>query len=168
MKWITHQATAVAAALALHLPWEGVAAACAGAVLPDVLDQRMAGLAPTRRGRQKIFNAIHRGTTHWFGWWLALCAAVLVLPSSSLGHLERDALLGLGFGGLSHVVLDMLTPSGVPLLPFSRQNKISLKLCSTGSLGEYCFLACVVGASWLLFHEDLVRLTRRLGHGHFF
>ena len=79
MKWITHQATAVAAALALHLPLGGVAAACAGAVLPDVLDQRMAGLAPTRRGQQKIFNAIHRGTTHWFGWWLAVCVAALVL-----------------------------------------------------------------------------------------
>ena len=51
MKWITHQATAVAAALALHLPAAGVAAACVGAVMPDVLDQRMAGLAPTRRGR---------------------------------------------------------------------------------------------------------------------
>ena len=100
MKWITHQATAVAAALALHLPLGGVAAACAGAVLPDVLDQRMAGLAPTRRGQQKIFNAIHRGTTHWFGWWLAVCVAALVLPGASLGTLGRDALLGLGFGGL--------------------------------------------------------------------
>lgn len=168
MKWITHQATAVAAALALHLPLGGIAAACAGAVLPDVLDQRMAGLAPTRRGQQKIFNAVHRGTTHWFGWWLAVCAAAFVLTPASLGSLGRDALLGLGFGGLSHVLLDMLTPSGVPLTPFSRQNKLSLKLCSTGSLGEYCFLACVVGLSWLLFHEDLLRLTRRLGHTHLF
>ena len=178
MKWITHQATAVAAALALHLPLEGVAATCAGAVLPDVLDQRIAGLAPTRGGRQKVFNAIHRGTTHWFGWWLAICVAAFVLSPGSLGSLKfgsahldslgRDALLGLGFGGLSHVLLDMLTPSGVPLTPFSRQNKLSLNLCSTGSLGEYCFLACVVGATWLFFHEDLLRLTRKLGHGHWF
>ena len=168
MKWITHQATAVAAALALHLPLEGVAAACAGAVLPDVLDQRIAGLAPTRRGRQKVFNAIHRGTTHWFGWWLAVCVAAFALSPSSLGALGRDALLGLGFGGLSHVLLDMLTPSGVPLTPFSRQNKLSLKLCSTGSLGEYCFLACVAGATWLLYHDDLLRLTRKLGHAQLF
>ena len=92
MKWITHQATAVAAALVLHLPVAGVAAACAGAVLPDVLDQRMAGLAPTRRGRQKLFNAIHRGTTHWFGWWLVLCAAAFALPGAEFGH--ADALRG--------------------------------------------------------------------------
>ena len=110
MKWITHQATAVAAALALHLPWEGVAAACAGAVLPDVLDQRIAGLAPTRRGRQKVFNAIHRGTTHWFGWWMAVCVAAFALSPASLGSLGRDALLGLGFGGMRHVMLDMLSP----------------------------------------------------------
>lgn len=168
MKWITHQATAVAAALALHLPWEGVAAACAGAVLPDVLDQRMAGLAPTRRGRQKVFNAVHRGTTHWFGWWLALCVAALCVPPHALGELGGQALLGLGFGGLSHVALDMLTPSGVPLTPFSRRHKVSLRLCSTGSIGEYCFLACVAGVSWLFFHEDLLRLTRKLGHGHWF
>ena len=94
--------------------------------------------------------------------------AAFALPPASLGSLGRDALLGLGFGGLSHVLLDMLTPSGVPLTPFSRQNKLSFKLCSTGSLGEYCFLACVTGATWLFFHEDLLRLTRKLGHGSWF
>lgn len=162
MKWITHQATAVAAALALHLPAAGVAAACAGAVLPDMLDQRMAGLAPTRRGRQRIFNAVHRGITHWFGWWLGLCVAAFVLPAAELGPIGRDVLLGLGFGGLSHVALDMLTPSGVPLTPFSRRNRVSLRLCSTGSLGEYCFLACVVGLTWWFYGEDLLHMTRHL------
>lgn len=64
--------------------------------------------------------------------------------------------------------LDMLTPSGVPLTPFSRQNKISLKLCSTGSLGEYCFLACVVGLTWLFYQDDLLKLTHnRFAHTSF-
>ncbi len=40
MKWITHQAAAVSAGLALRLPLAGLAAMCAGAVLPDILDQR--------------------------------------------------------------------------------------------------------------------------------
>ena len=164
MKWITHHATAVAAALALHLPAAGVAAACVGAVMPDVLDQRMAGLAPTRRGRQKIFNAVHRWTTHWFGWWLILCVVAFAAPGAQMGPVGRDVLLGLGFGGLSHVVLDMLTPSGVPLTPFSRSNKFSLKLCSTGSLGEYCFLLCVVGLAWWFYGADLLKLTRHLAH----
>ena len=62
----------------------------------------------------------------------------------------------------------LLTPSGVPLTPFSRQNKISLKLCSTGSLGEYCFLACVVGLTWLFYQDDLLKLTHKLARAHLF
>ena len=168
MKWITHQTAAVAAALALHLPLEGVAAACVGAVLPDVLDQRVAGLAGGKKTRQKVFNAIHRGTTHWFGWWLALLLAALVASAPALPPAWRGVPPGLGLGGLSHVLLDMLTPAGVPLLPFSRKSRISLHLCATGSLGEYCFLACAAGAVWLLKGEDLLRLARQLGRGWLF
>ena len=165
MKWITHQAAAVGAALALHLPPAGVLAACVGAVLPDVLDQRLAGLAPTRRGRQKVFNRIHRGATHWFGWWLALFLAALFWHLPPLG---RAALTGLAFGGLSHVALDMLTPQGVPLQPFSRKGRFSLKLCASGSLGEYCFLAAIALAVWFFMGRDLLRLVQGLGHGALF
>ena len=165
MKWITHQAAAVGAALALHLPPAGVAEACAGAVLPDVLDQKLAGLARTPRGRQKIFNRIHRGATHWFGWWLALFLAALVL---GLPPLQRAVLTGLGFGGLSHVVLDMLTPHGVPLQPFSRKGRFSLRLCATGSVGEYCFLAAIALAVWFFMGHDLLQLVQKLGRGSFF
>lgn len=71
MKWLTHQSAAVAAALALHLPPGGVLAAWAGAVLPDVLDQRLAGSAHSKRARQRAFNRIHRGaTTGSAGGWL--------------------------------------------------------------------------------------------------
>lgn len=160
MKWITHQTAAVGAALALHLPVAGIAAACLGAVLPDMLDQRLAGLAPTPRGRQRAFNRIHRGTTHWFGWWLALFLTAVLLH---LPPLARAVLTGLGFGGLSHVVLDMLTPQGVPLRPFSRQGRFSLKLCATGSVGEYCFLAAMALAIWFFEGRDLLHLARRLG-----
>lgn len=165
MKWITHQATAVAAALTLHLPAGGLLAACAGAVLPDVLDQRMAGLAGSARGRQQAFNRIHRGTTHWFGWWAAVFAGALLLP---LTPAARAAATGLGFGGLSHVILDMLTPQGVPLQPFSRTCRFSFNLCSTGSFGEYCFLAGVVAATWFFLGTDVLRVVRRLGQGVFF
>lgn len=165
MKWLTHQSAAVAAALALQLPAAGIAAACVGAVLPDVLDQRLAGLARSKRARQRAFNRIHRGATHWFGWWLALFLAGMMLP---LSPLERAALMGLGFGGVSHVILDMLTPQGVPLHPFSRKGRFSLKLCATGSLGEYCFLAAIAVAAWFFLGEDVLRLMRHAGQGRFF
>ncbi|MDR2821249.1 MAG: hypothetical protein LBB60_12055 [Desulfovibrio sp.] len=62
----------------------------------------------------------------------------------------------------------MLTPHGVPWQPFSRSGRFSLNLCSTGSPGEYCFLACVVAAVWFGMGEDLLRLVRRLGQGGLF
>lgn len=147
MKWITHQTGAVLGAMALSLPLPGVVCASIGAVLPDVIDQRLSKLAPTKSSRQKTFNRIHRGSSHWFGWWLALFLAALALP---LHPLARDALAGFVLGALSHVGMDMLTPRGAPILPFGRF-KLALPLCSTGGIGEYAFLALIaaIGAFWL-------------------
>ena len=165
MRWITHQAAAVTAALALNLPPGGILAACAGAVLPDVLDQRLSGLALTSRGKQRAFNRIHRGITHWFGWWVVLFAGAM---AAHISPAPQATLTGLGFGGLSHVLLDMCTPRGVPLRPFSRTGRLSLNLCSTGGLGEYCFLACIAAAAWFFLREDALHMARRLaGYGLF-
>ena len=98
MKWITHQTAGVGAALALHLPLEGVVAACLGAILPDKLDQ---AIAKRSRNPQRTFNQIHRGTTHWFGWWVAI---LLVACSHLVPPHWQPALLGIGLGGISHVV----------------------------------------------------------------
>jgi inner membrane protein len=165
VKWITHQAAAVTAALALNLPPEGILAACAGAVLPDVLDQRLSCLALTSRGRQRAFNRIHRGATHWFGWWIALFTGAM---AAHVSPAPQAMLAGLGFGGLSHVLLDMCTPQGVPLRPFSRAGRFSFNLCSTGSLGEYCFLACIVAAAWFFLREDVLHTARRLARSGLF
>ncbi|MDR1659712.1 MAG: metal-dependent hydrolase [Desulfovibrio sp.] len=159
MKWVTHQAAAVTAALALDLPPAGVLAAWGGAVLPDVLDQRLSGLVLTPRGRQRAFNRIHRGATHWFGWWIVLFAGAM---AAHISPPLQVMLAGLGFGGLSHVFLDMCTPRGVPLRPFSRAGRFSLNLCSTGGLGEYCFLACVVAAALFFLREDALCMALRL------
>lgn len=154
MKWITHQTVAVAAAIALGMHPAAVGTALAGAVLPDVIDQRVSRMS---RNPQRRFNQIHRGASHWFGWYAALLAGALILP---LPPLQAALGAGLGFGALSHVALDMLTPSGVPLHPFSRKNKFSLKLCSTGSLGEYIFLAASLGAFYLLAGERAAQVAR--------
>lgn len=177
MKWFTHQSLAVGAALVLHMPPVGVAGVVLGSVLPDVVDQRLARLTPNP---QKTFNRIHRGASHWFGWYallllLALLWPLLVdagmapalprlpgLPARSAAQVP-GLLAGVAFGALLHVALDMLTPSGVPLHPFSRQNKLSLKLCSTGSLGEYVFLAVGLAAIALAGHDRLPELARAVG-----
>ena len=127
MKWITHQTAGVGAALALHLPLEGVVSACLGAILPDKLDQ---AIAKRSRNPQRTFNQIHRGTTHWFGWWVAILlvawfvvlAAVCLLAARTLLPADREdpPLFPAGFsvaspGLLTPAVMGLflLTASGV-------------------------------------------------------
>jgi len=153
MKWVTHQVGAFGAGMLLQLPLAGLAACVVGGILPDVFDQKLAGLF---RNRQKAFNNIHRGFTHWPGLWLGLLVAVCVfLPAGPFG-LVRAVLFGAAVGGLSHVVLDMMTPQGIPLLPFSRRNRFSLHLCRTGSLGEYAFCAAMIAAMVLFMRGDIL------------
>ena len=72
-----------------------------------------------------------------------------------LSALAGPPALGLAIGGLSHVVLDMLTPQGIPLLPFTRRGRVSLKLCRTGGLGEWIFLAAMLAGLAFWFRESL-------------
>lgn len=151
MKWITHQTGALAAGLAFSLPTPGIIAALVGAVTPDIIDQSISKSAPTRKEKQKLFNKIHRGDSHWFGWWLAFFIICLTfLPFAPV----RDIAAGFLFGALSHVFLDMLTPAGIPVLPFSRKKKLALPLCITGQPTEYVFLACLMLVCALLAFPD--------------
>lgn len=157
MKWFTHQCLAVVAAASLGMPAPAVAGAFAGAVLPDVIDSRLA--AVSRRPRQ-TFNRIHRGASHWFGWYLGLCVLLPAVPLSGNSGVQGALPVlatGAAYGALAHVVLDMLTPAGVPLTPFSRKRKISLAICATGSIREYIFLGACLMAAWLLAGERLGR-----------
>lgn len=181
MKWFTHQTLAAASAVALGMPVAAVGGAVAGAVLPDVIDHRLAALSSNR---QRAFNQVHRGASHWFGWYAVLLLAALAAPEFmpgllaglknagllpvSLGKVAQglvaSVLAGVAYGALTHVLLDMCTPSGIPLTPFSRKNKLSLHLCSTGSVREYAFLvislavlAVLAGDRW----RELGRVLQR-------
>lgn len=160
MKWITHQTGAIAAGLVLQMPVLAVAAAFAGAVLPDMIDQSLSCLGHTKKQRQKIFNRVHRGNSHWFGWWLSLFVLAAALPP-----IARACVAGLALGATSHVLLDMLTTRGVPLLPFSHKGQLALGLCSTGKIGEYVFLAALVAACAVFMGEDLAAAAINLANG---
>lgn len=166
MKWLTHQIVGAGTALLIGLPPPAVGAAWMGSIAPDVIDQKIAGLFPDK---QKAFYKIHRRTTHWAGWWLAMWGAALTVPGLAdlvPGLNELPVLLtGLGLGGVMHVLLDMCTPSGVPLLPFSRTPRFSLNLCRTGSLGEYLFLAVALAVMWLIKYDGARPLLERALHG---
>lgn len=141
MTWPTHQVGAALAALALDLPPLAIASACLGAVLPDLADQKISALATGKRMRQKVFNRIHRGNSHWFGWWIMLFMLPLAFPMPAFA---RDLLAGFALGGLAHVAMDMLTPRGVPLLPFGPVRNVAIPVCSTGKAGEYVFMAILL------------------------
>jgi inner membrane protein len=132
MKWVTHQAGALAAALAFQADPALSAGMVLGAVAPDLAEHTLS------RGNRKLFFRIHRGFFHWPGLYLPLLVLVqgLSLPASSLLLLD-----GVLLGACSHLVLDGLNPSGIPLFPFRRNPRLGINLVATGSLGEWFFLA---------------------------
>lgn len=156
MKWISHEAVALGVGWLLGMSPEALAGVLVGSVLPDAIDQ---GAARLLVFRQLAFKRLHRGPSHWFGWWLALfLGAYLQTGSFSSGETAALFALGLGFGSLAHVLLDMCTEMGVPLAPWTKKNMISLKLCATGSLREYAFLAAFLLAFALIAQEDIGKL----------
>ena len=160
MKWITHEVVAVGTAYLLGMPPEALGGVFLGSILPDMLDQCV---AKALIFRNLAFNAIHRGPTHWFGWWLALLmAGVLQLYSPSLTQQITLFVTGVGFGGLAHIILDMCTVSGVPVVPWSKKPSVSLKLCKTGSAREYAFLLATVLAFGLFARQDILELVAKV------
>ena len=150
MKWITHQAGALAAGVWFQAGTTLCASLVFGAVLPDLIEHAVS------RGNKAVFLRIHRGFLHWFGLYALALAAALALP---LSPEEQTLAVGSLLGAISHLILDGLNPSGVPLLPFRRKPRLAANLVATGSLGEYCLLAVLLvlialgayrsDASWL-------------------
>ena len=87
----------------------------------------------------------HRGPTHWMSAWIVglLVAALMPDPAGGL-------LAGFAWGGLSHVVADALTVSGVPFSPASeRRFHLLGGRLRTGGAGEYGVAWAVVLCCWL-------------------
>ena len=149
MKWFTHKAIAIAGALALEASPPGLFATLVGSILPDLADRTFA------MGNKQQWRRIHRQTSHWMGWYLLFM--ILGLMNFPLKHfalspianqLFSEIMLWVGFGGITHVLLDSLTPMGIPMWPFGSKKRIGLSLISTGSVGELVFLiisiSCII------------------------
>lgn len=160
MKWVTHQTGAILGAIALNAPLPALVMIIPGAILPDMADLSLSRLGRSKRQRRELFNKIHRGSSHWFGWWLGLLLLVLSIP---IPPFLQDALAGLALGGFCHVLMDMLTPRGIPVLPFSRAQNMSTPLCSTGTKGEYIFLACMILAGIFMLLQRMGKLFPESG-----
>jgi inner membrane protein len=112
-----------------------------GALLPDIdhpgsaVGRRLAVISVPVAA---IFG--HRGFTHSL---LALAGCIAALVAGGWGH---DWAQPLAIGYISHLLADMLTPSGVPLLwPWRRVFTFPVTV-KTGSLGEYIIAGAVAAA----------------------
>lgn len=131
MEWRTHLITGLAAGYMIAGPdTNALLAAGVAALLPDIdhPNSYVGRKIPIIPGLIKITMG-HRGPLH------SLPAALLV---SLVVTVAGGPLLGIaaGVGYLAHILGDMLTPSGVPLLwPAIRKN-IKLPAVKTGGLLE--------------------------------
>lgn len=141
MTWFTHKTIAIAGALALEASPLGLFATLIGSILPDLTDKTLA------MGNKRQWRHIHRQSSHWFGWYLSLIVIGLIsfpfrsfeLPPIVIQFFS-EMTLWVGFGGITHVLLDGLTPMGIPMLPFGSKQRIGFNLISTGGIGERVFL----------------------------
>jgi len=83
----------------------------------------------------------HRGITHH------LLFVIILIFSAVL--IQNVVFKSFAIGYISHILADILTISGVPY--FKHKNRISLKLFSTGSIGEYVFVSLLIFIIVLIF-----------------
>jgi len=120
MKWFAHVVIAGATAAVIAPPL--VPAAIAGGTAPDWME----GVAKATGHPVK-----HRTVTHIFTHWVI---------ASVICYFIHPMALAFALGGLSHVILDALTISGVPASPWSKQRLHLLGgRFRTGEPSEYIF-----------------------------
>lgn len=160
MKWFTHKAIAIAGALAFEASPSGLFATIIGSILPDLTDKAFA------MGNKQQWERIHRQASHWVGWYLLLM--ILGLVNFPLKHfalspianqLLSEVMLWVGFGGITHVLLDSLNPMGIPMWPFGSKKRIGFKLISTGSFGELVFL--IISISFIISQYNWSKLLSK-------
>ena len=84
----------------------------------------------------------HRGRTHYVVLWFTAFIITLSLYLATKNTLLFHA-LSFTYGGLTHLLLDSLTVSGVPLGAYKTRVRI-VGLVRTGKLSEWVFLACLL------------------------
>jgi len=89
----------------------------------------------------------HRGPTHWPGTWLIGLIASLVF----LEMPYREPAAGFFAAALLHLAMDIMTPTGIPLLhPFAR--KVSLNVYRSGAfLSEFALTAICWSGALIVF-----------------
>lgn len=132
-----------------------------GTLLPDI-DHPQASLAQQRFLGVRVLRPIsqathaafgHRGFLHSMPALLCVTFLAVWASTSLLGNVGLGAALAVGYA--SHLLADMITPRGIPLLsPFSNAS-FGLSLVRTGSNRETLFLCLVVAVTVLFCTHQL-------------
>lgn len=135
MKWVSHIAIAGATTAILAPPL--VPFAVLGGIFPDL--------------GEKIGNSLlgmrleHRKETHYFAYWL--------LGFLACWALGLDFLTAFCWGGVTHVLADSVTITGVPFSPLSdRRFHLFGGRLRTGSPAEYMLVFCFTAVCFALAH----------------
>lgn len=150
--------TVVAYHAGVTLTPEALGMAMLGSLAPDIDHPR------SWLGRRLLFISAplsaligHRGLTHSL---LAMSAAAIVLalwPQLGGSFLVSAFLVGY----LTHLVADLVTNSGIPLLwPWPR--RFSIPLANTGGPSEYIIVSGLAMTGWLLYGDVLMDALERI------
>ena len=132
----THILAGIVLASYLKLP---VIPAALGSILPDIDLKKGLPFPPKRT----LLNA-HRGITHH----PAIAVLLFLLSLSVKDLLNREAgilLLSFTAGYASHLLLDILTPLGIPYKT-GYYPRLTLKLFKTGKIGELFVILLLLSA----------------------
>ena len=142
MKGYTHIAGGLVFGLLFNVPGYALPLTVIGSTFPDI-DLEISTLIP-EKGKKKSLLTTHRGFTHHPLIVLFLFLLWLYLESNfPQYHFYWQFVYGFWVGYLSHLVLDMLTPLGIPIA-FTYHPRLKIPLMKTGSLGERFFLILLV------------------------
>lgn len=139
--------------LALAVPLL-IASASFGSLLPDI-DHPNSKMGRRVKPLSKFINKLvgHRGATHTLLAMMIVSLVLFLLNLSlplSLQPLGLTAVLGVTVGYFNHLLLDALTPSGVPIFaPFYKKSIRFAKL-TTGKYDVFVAISMVVATFFLL------------------
>jgi inner membrane protein len=150
MLYKTHVLTSIAGALVIsnstHVDFSVALAGgvILGSLLPDV-DEDGSFIGRKTLGVSKIIKMIfgHRGITHSLFAWFLFSIPYLISHNSFL--------LGLSLGYLFHILGDMFSKSGVPLL-YPSKKRFKIPIYRTGGPSEYViFLSTILFIFFFIF-----------------
>lgn len=128
--------------LPLHMSWCFLVGCVLGANAPDWLEY------PVFWGNQRFSVVGHRRITHLLWLWGISIGGVLWLlyfyPLGLVPEMAVWAIGGFAFSGFIHVLLDLFSPTGVPIL-VPTGKRTSIPIYRTGSISEAMLVIAIIG-----------------------